>query len=126
MAVYKDETSGTWRVIYRYTDFTGAKKQTSKRGFATKREALNWEHETKLRTQAKLDMTFESFWQLYKNEKQRRVKESTWAVIKASRPSPMTAALSDGSIWTCLVISSAAASGSVKIACSGARPSGTI
>lgn len=79
MAVYKDETSGTWRVIYRYTDFTGAKKQTSKRGFATKREALNWEHETKLRTQAKLDMTFESFWQLYKNEKQRRVKESTWA-----------------------------------------------
>ena len=45
MAVYKEEKSGTWRVIYRYTDWTGAKKQTQKRGFKTKREAQAWERE---------------------------------------------------------------------------------
>ena len=39
MAVYKDEAKGTWRVIYRYTDWTGKPKQTQKRGFKTKREA---------------------------------------------------------------------------------------
>ena len=38
MAVYKDEAKGTWRVIYRYTDWTGKPKQTQKRGFKTKRD----------------------------------------------------------------------------------------
>ena len=33
MAVYKEEKTNTWRVIYRYTDWTGEKKQTQKRGF---------------------------------------------------------------------------------------------
>ena len=44
MAVYKEEKTGTWRVIYRYTDWTGEKKQTQKRGFQTKREAQAWEY----------------------------------------------------------------------------------
>ena len=43
MAVYKD--GDKWRVIYRYTNFKGERKQTQKRGFATKREAVAWEHE---------------------------------------------------------------------------------
>lgn len=32
MSVYKEEKTGTWRVLYRYTDWTGEKKQTQKRG----------------------------------------------------------------------------------------------
>lgn len=47
MAVYKDNATGTWRVIYRFTNWKGERKQTQKRGFATKREALAWEHEVK-------------------------------------------------------------------------------
>ena len=43
MAVYKD--GDKWRVIYRYTNWNGERKQTQKRGFATKREAQTWEHE---------------------------------------------------------------------------------
>ena len=39
MAVYKDNATGTWRVIYRFTDWKGERKQTQKRGFATKKEA---------------------------------------------------------------------------------------
>ena len=45
MAVYKDNATGTWRVIYRFTNWKGERKQTQKRGFATKREAQAWEHE---------------------------------------------------------------------------------
>ena len=32
MAVYKESDTNTWRIIYRYTDWMGARKQTSKRG----------------------------------------------------------------------------------------------
>ena len=38
MAVYKEEKTGTWRVIYRYTDWKGERRQSQKRGFKTKRE----------------------------------------------------------------------------------------
>lgn len=32
MAVYKDNATGTWRVVFRYTDFTGERKtDTEKR-----------------------------------------------------------------------------------------------
>ena len=58
MSVYKDNATGKWRVIYRYTDITGKRKQTQKRGFETKREAVAWEHEMMLKSQVKLDMTF--------------------------------------------------------------------
>ena len=40
MAVYKD--GDKWRVIYRYTNWKGEKKQTQKRGFTTKKEAQMW------------------------------------------------------------------------------------
>ena len=43
MSVYKDEETGTWRVIYRYTDWDGTHKQSQTRGFPTKREAQIWE-----------------------------------------------------------------------------------
>ena len=61
MAVYKEEKTGTWRVIYRYTDWTGEKKQTQKRGFQTKREAQAGEREQVNKARADLDMTFKSF-----------------------------------------------------------------
>lgn len=49
-------------MVYRYTDWTGETHQSSKRGFPTKREALMWERELLLKKEAKLDMTFESFY----------------------------------------------------------------
>ena len=65
MAVYKDNATGTWRVVFRYTDFTGERKQTQKRGFQTKREAQAWEREQLLKQDSKLDMTFASFYEIY-------------------------------------------------------------
>ena len=78
MAIYKDGTSGKWRVIYRYTDWTGERKQTQKRGFATKKEAQAWEREEILKSTSKLDMTFESFFEIYAEDKKQRLKENTW------------------------------------------------
>lgn len=59
MAVYKD--GDKWRVIYRYINWKGERKQTQKRGFATKREAQAWEREVMLKSESKLDMNFASF-----------------------------------------------------------------
>ena len=78
MAVYQEKDKGTWRVVFRYTDFTGERKQTQKRGFKTKREATAWEHEMMLQRGNKLDMTFESFYEIYSEYKRQRVKESTF------------------------------------------------
>lgn len=52
MAVYKEEKTGTWRAVYRYTDWNGERKQTQKRGFQTKREAQAWEREQVHKTSA--------------------------------------------------------------------------
>ena len=61
MSVYKEPRTNTWKVYYRYTDWQGERKQTTKRGFATKREALAWEREQMHKVQSDLDMTFASF-----------------------------------------------------------------
>ena len=79
MAVYKEEKTNTWRVIYRYTDWTGEHKQSKKRGFKTKREALAWEHEQLNKATADLDMTFASFVEQYTADMKTRIKENTWA-----------------------------------------------
>ena len=76
MAVYKDGT--TWRAVYRYTDWQGNKRQTQKRGFATKREAQKWEREQLLKTKAELDMTFSSFVDQYTEDMKSRIKANTW------------------------------------------------
>lgn len=79
MAVYKEEKTNTWRVIYRYTDWTGERKQSQKRGFKAKREALAWEREQLNKATADLDMTFASFVEQYTADMKTRIKENTWA-----------------------------------------------
>ena len=76
MAVYKD--GDKWRVIYRFTNYKGEHKQTTKRGFATKREAVAWERQQILKDECKLDMTFASFFELYEEDRKKRVKQNTW------------------------------------------------
>lgn len=78
MAVYKDEKTNTWKVYYRYTDWRGERKQSTKRGFVTKRDALAWEREQITKVQADLDMTFESFVDTYTVDMKNRIKENTW------------------------------------------------
>ena len=78
MAVYKEPKTNTWRAVYRYKDWTGETRQTQKRGFATRRDALTWEREQMLYEQADLDMTFASFVDTYTVDMKNRIKENTW------------------------------------------------
>ena len=38
----KKDPNGTWRIQYRWTDWTGKHRKSQKRGFKTKREAEQW------------------------------------------------------------------------------------
>jgi integrase len=78
MAVYKEAKSNTWRVIYRYTDRTGTRKQSSKRGFITKREAQSWEREQLRKIKSDMDMTFSAFVELYTHDMKPRLRQTTW------------------------------------------------
>lgn len=67
MAIYKND-NGTWYVMIRYQDWTGARKQKCKRGFSTRKEAADWELQFKLQKKASVDMTMESFCTMYEPE----------------------------------------------------------
>ena len=78
MPAYKDSNTGTWFVKFYCKDWTGENKQIKKRGFATKREALDYERNYKIRQENNLDMTFGEFWKLYTEDVKNRVKLNTW------------------------------------------------
>ena len=78
MAVYKEEKTGTWRVIYRYTNWKGERRQSQKRGFKTKREAQAWEREQLSKAALDLEMMFSSFVEQYTLDIKARVKANTW------------------------------------------------
>ena len=69
MSAYKDKTQGTWYVSFRYIDWTGKKTQKLKRGFKTKKEALNYEKEFIRKTAADMKMEMNSFIQVYFEDK---------------------------------------------------------
>lgn len=77
MPCYKDEKTGTWYCQFRYADFTGKRKQKRKRGFKTKREAQEWEREFHLQKAKSCDMTLASFVELYFNDREHHVRDTT-------------------------------------------------
>ncbi len=77
MPAYKEKGRQSWYVITYFKDADGIKKQKCKRGFATKRDALKWEQDFLLQDSGQLDMTFESFFERYKEEKNPRIRENT-------------------------------------------------
>lgn len=78
MPAYKDSKTGTWFAKFYCKDWTGENKQIKKRGFATKREALDYERNYKIRQENNLDMTFGEFWKLYTEDVKNYVKLNTW------------------------------------------------
>ncbi len=78
MAVFRDKKNGSWYVQFRFTDWKGQRQQKLKRGFSTKKEAQNWEREFLMKKQADVDMTFESFVELYEKNMKPKLKLNTW------------------------------------------------
>jgi len=78
MAAFKDKKNGTWFVQFRYKDWRGEPQQKFKRGFATKKEAQAWERKFLTKTQADVNMTFESFVERYTADVKPKLKLNTW------------------------------------------------
>ena len=78
MPAYKDPTTGTWFVKFYSKDWKGENRQVKKRGFKTKKEALEFERNFKMKEECNLDMTFGEFFKLYTEDMQNRLKRNTW------------------------------------------------
>ena len=77
MGAYKDK-GGRWYVSVRYKNWLGESSHKTKRGFATKRDALIWEREFLKKYSGSIDMTFNDFYVVYQNDLKNRIRENTW------------------------------------------------
>ncbi len=77
MPAYKDAKTGTWYAKFNYKDEKGESKTKFKRGFKRKRDALDFEAEFKTLYSGSPEMSFRSFYTLYKKDVSPRIKEST-------------------------------------------------
>lgn len=83
MPAYKDEKRGTWYVRFRYTDWTGKRIETTKRGFLTKREAKEYEDSAKKDRTASSGMTLRQLYKVYCEDMLHRLKPSTYQTKQA-------------------------------------------
>jgi len=83
MPAYRDDSKGTWYASFYYSNWKGDKVKKLKRGFKTKREALDWERVFLLQQSADLNMSFESFVKIYYADMKNRLKENTWQTKQA-------------------------------------------
>lgn len=77
MSVSKDEAMGTWTIYSRYTNWQNKTKVLHKRGFKTKREALEYERKFLLQKSKNLNMGFTEFVETYFNDIGPRIKYNT-------------------------------------------------
>lgn len=79
MSVTKDKNTGKWMSQIRIKDWTGKEIHKKKRGFATKKEALQWERDFINQSSGSLGMSFMDFIELYIQDMEKRLKPSTVA-----------------------------------------------
>jgi hypothetical protein len=77
MKAKKDQKTGKWLIQYRYTNWQGERKKSTKRGFDTKREAEEWLRKFLVTQKADFDMKFEDFLKLYYEDMDTRLREHT-------------------------------------------------
>ena len=82
MKAEKDKKTGKWLIQYRYTDWQGKRRKSTKRGFATKREAEEWLRNSLITQKADFDMKFEDFWKMYCADMETRLREHTMRTKK--------------------------------------------
>lgn len=82
MKAEKDKKTGKWLIQYRYTDWQGKRRKSTKRGFATKREAEEWLRNFLITQKADFDMKFEDFWKIYCADMETRLREHTMRTKK--------------------------------------------
>jgi len=78
----RDPKTGKWKIQYYYTDWQGVLKNSTKRGFNTKREAEEWVRSFLSQQQADFTMNFVDFIQVYYDDIDTRIKEHTMRTKK--------------------------------------------
>lgn len=77
MPTYKDKERGTWYAMFYYTDWQGIKHKKKKRGFATQREAKEFERDFLANEQKDCDITFKTLVEEYFGDMKTRLRETT-------------------------------------------------
>lgn len=77
MKAEKDKKTGKWLIQFRYTDWQGVRRKTTKRGFATKREAEEYVRNFLASQQVDFNMNFQEFLKLYYDDMTSRLRENT-------------------------------------------------
>lgn len=78
MPAYKN-AAGRWYCAFYYTNWTGKRKKKKKEGFATKREAQAFERSFLEKEAGKPSMSFQSLYDLYKEDCSHHLRKSTMA-----------------------------------------------
>lgn len=73
----KKNKNGLWDVQFYYKDYSGQNVKKHKRNFKTKKEAKEWAEQFISQQSCNLDMDFQSFYQLYKNDMKQRLRDNT-------------------------------------------------
>lgn len=82
MPAYKDTKRGTWYTSFYYQDWTGKHCRKLKRGFRTKREALDWEMRFKSTIKPELDTFFGDFVKVYGKDIEGKIRRTTYITKK--------------------------------------------
>ena len=78
MPAYKDKKTGKWYASFYCMNWKGVREKKMKRGFETKKAALEWEREFLRQSKADLDMRFDTFVELYVTDLKQRLRENTF------------------------------------------------
>ena len=83
MAVLKDTGSvykgKSWRVVCYYKDWRGDRIRHEKRGFTTRHDAIEYEHSFLAKQTKDINMSFDSFIDIYLRDMKPQIKKSTYA-----------------------------------------------
>lgn len=74
---YREKDTKKWTAQWFETNVMGEKKKRRKRGFETKREALEFERSKKLSSERSMDMKLSDFIEIYFSDKQNDLKDRT-------------------------------------------------
>lgn len=77
MKAQKDGNTGKWKIQYRFADWQGNTKKSTKRGFKTKNEAEQWLRNFLALQQADFNMLFNDFLKIYYEDMEKRLREHT-------------------------------------------------
>ena len=78
MAIFKDESNGTWTAKFRYTDWQGNRKQKKKENFKTQREAKAFEAEFLNKQTGTSEIRFDGLLVHYLEDCKVRLKPTTY------------------------------------------------